>query len=351
MVFYAIAPLVAAIIPAAASLISGLVSSLSGANATRKANEQQFQQNMVMAGQERGWALEDFKMQNDYNSPSAQMARLKSAGLNPMLAYGSMGNMPAATVRSTDIKPAEVKPVNPTAGIAAAANNAIGTFMDARSQQMQQDANDRAQAMLFANLSNKNADTLYKIAQTGKLGVDTGISQVKLLNQQNLIDSQLSVAAANVQKTGVQTSSIYDANERQNAMYATNLEEAVTRIALNRRKAALAGQQSQTEGAKRGLMSSQVDLNAARGEDIASSVNLRSMSVQQIQERINQMKKDGTIKDFEIKLNQMGATKGDNAFMRAVQQLVNEIGNSYKSGRDQDIQRDRTRKHGATGRY
>lgn len=294
---YAILPLLAALIPAAVSAIGGIVSSLSGASATRKANEQQFQQNLYMAGQERGWALEDVKAQNEYNSPANQMARLKAAGLNPMLAYSTGVNMPAATVRSTDVKPAEVKPVNPAGGVSQSVASGIGTYMDIRSQQMAQDANDRAQAMLFANLSNKNADTLYKIAQTGKLGVDTGISEVKLLNQQKLIDSQLSVAAANAQKSGVQTASIYDANSRANAMFSVNFEEALTRIALNRDRSKLIENQNLTETQRRTLMSASTD---------------------QIRAAIANMAKEGTIKDYEINLNKHGSTKGDNIFMRTL---------------------------------
>ena len=47
--------------------------------------------------------LEAWHMQNDYNSPSSQMKRLKDAGLNPNLAYGSLsagqaGSMPSYNV-------------------------------------------------------------------------------------------------------------------------------------------------------------------------------------------------------------------------------------------------------------
>lgn len=38
-------------------------------------------------------ALEKWNRENEYNSPSAQMARLRDAGLNPHLAYGSIGNV------------------------------------------------------------------------------------------------------------------------------------------------------------------------------------------------------------------------------------------------------------------
>lgn len=46
-------------------------------------------------------ALSDFDLQNAYNSPEQQMQRLKEAGLNPHLVYGSGATTEGATVRSS----------------------------------------------------------------------------------------------------------------------------------------------------------------------------------------------------------------------------------------------------------
>lgn len=46
-------------------------------------------------------ALSDYNMQNEYNSPASQMERLKQAGLNPNLVYGTgAGSMTAAPIKS-----------------------------------------------------------------------------------------------------------------------------------------------------------------------------------------------------------------------------------------------------------
>lgn len=50
--------------------------------------------------QNRKWALQDWNMQNAYNSPQQQMQRYKEAGLNPNLIYSQMSNGPA--VRSSE---------------------------------------------------------------------------------------------------------------------------------------------------------------------------------------------------------------------------------------------------------
>lgn len=66
----------------------------SAANAavSRKNTKDQIKYNREEAERERASNLEMWNMQNAYNSPKEQMARLQAAGLNPNLAYGS-GNV------------------------------------------------------------------------------------------------------------------------------------------------------------------------------------------------------------------------------------------------------------------
>lgn len=47
------------------------------------------------------YAIQNFNMQNAYNSPSAQMARLKAAGLNPNMVYGQGAVANSSTAPST----------------------------------------------------------------------------------------------------------------------------------------------------------------------------------------------------------------------------------------------------------
>lgn len=82
-----------------AAIIGGLgsiVGSAIGAGAQRRANIQnmqlaKYQNNWQTAENDKAYArsVEMWNMQNQYNSPTAQMSRLRQAGLNPNLVYGS----------------------------------------------------------------------------------------------------------------------------------------------------------------------------------------------------------------------------------------------------------------------
>lgn len=70
--------------------------------ATGKINRATAKWNEKMYGIQRADALADWNMQNQYNSPQAQMARFRDAGLNPNLIYGQSNE--SGVVRSTDTK-------------------------------------------------------------------------------------------------------------------------------------------------------------------------------------------------------------------------------------------------------
>lgn len=76
--------------------LGSLAGSAIGAGAQRRANIQnmqlaKYQNNWQTAENEKAYArsVEMWNMQNQYNSPTAQMSRLRQAGLNPNLVYGS----------------------------------------------------------------------------------------------------------------------------------------------------------------------------------------------------------------------------------------------------------------------
>lgn len=87
----------------AAEKVGNMIST--GANVLGSIITQKKQQQWAqkMYDQQRMHALQDWEMQNAYNSPAAQMQRLKDAGLNPHLVYGNGANATSGQMpRSSD---------------------------------------------------------------------------------------------------------------------------------------------------------------------------------------------------------------------------------------------------------
>jgi len=142
---------------------------------------------------QRQWALDDWNRMNEYNSPKAQLQRLKDAGL-PAAAFFSGG------VSSQSDMPRSTQ-VDPTLGAAQGIQN----FMQNRIQQVQMRA-------LEADARSKEADAALKEADaqwflTGHLDKETNI----LTNQRgNMLqaeqikraaDASAAQATANIQQT------------------------------------------------------------------------------------------------------------------------------------------------------
>ena len=75
------AAFLAPLIAGGASLIGSAINKSSQSSANR--------QNLELAKYQNSWNLQQWQRENVYNDPSAQMLRLKNAGLNPNLVYGS----------------------------------------------------------------------------------------------------------------------------------------------------------------------------------------------------------------------------------------------------------------------
>lgn len=89
------------IIGAAGSLLGSGFNAISQSNTNRqnwKLAQYQAEQNRILQGNANSFNERMISQQNEYNSPSAQMARMKEAGLNPNLMYGqgTVGNQTSA---------------------------------------------------------------------------------------------------------------------------------------------------------------------------------------------------------------------------------------------------------------
>lgn len=101
---------------------------------------------------QKAFTKEVFDYTNAYNTPKAQMDRLRAAGLNPALMYGQ-GNVGNATAQTANVQKADVSGPNLAQSAAAGAQISL---MNAQDEKLRAEAdNIREQTVLTGNQSSK----------------------------------------------------------------------------------------------------------------------------------------------------------------------------------------------------
>jgi hypothetical protein len=170
-----------ALIGAGGSIVSNLLSN----SGNRRAQKYAAQKN-----------VEFWRMQNAYNHPSAQMARLKEAGLNPNLIYGTSPS--SAVGNSGDISPykaPEYKFDNPLRDIHNVADlkrtNAQTNNLQTQNEVLAQDALLRSAQFAGQGIQNAKSKLDYKLnSELYKTSLEYQKESLRNL-QQSTIGSQL----------------------------------------------------------------------------------------------------------------------------------------------------------------
>lgn len=163
------------------AVING-AASLAGVAATGASNGKLNKKN-------RQWQEDRMREQNEYNSPTQQMHRLRQAGINPHLAYsqGSISNSSAGVgtppQTATDYS-----------GIGDAAQNYIATRM----QQKQMQSIDKSMEVQDAEKSLKEAQEIATLSGAAK-------TDQELLEMQQLLQLKIDQSKANIDQTTVNT--------------------------------------------------------------------------------------------------------------------------------------------------
>lgn len=180
-------------------------------------NEKAYQRNLQM------WNL-----QNEYNSPTQQMARLRSAGLNPNLVYGSgvTGNSAGSTpqYQPADIKRAELSPYR---GWNQGLTDAVSNFLAFRSNRAQVE-NMEAQNSLIRQ------QTATEATRQANIAASTARSEFDLSQANRLKDVSVSMAEAQMVKAQHDASTAW--SQSQQSWIKTNIERALqeTRIKIGK---------------------------------------------------------------------------------------------------------------------
>lgn len=160
-------PIAGALISGGGQIGGGIIGAVSSAIQNKKARE--FAERQY--AQQRRDALMDWNMQNEYNSPAAQMQRLKLAGLNPNLVYGHGADATSGPVRSSS--PQSWSPQS--LGLESIGEAPSSAFQTYQNTQLQQQTLNNMQATELSTI----VDTQKKAAEINKILVDTDVSKTR----------------------------------------------------------------------------------------------------------------------------------------------------------------------------
>lgn len=243
-------------------------------------------------------ALSDWNMQNEYNSPASQMERLKAAGLNPNLVYGSGVNQVSAQVKSaTAATPQGTAPK-------FSGSNVVGAYLDAQMRQAQTDNLKVQNTVLMEEAKLKAAQTVATLAGTSLKEFDFDFKTQnrnvmladahyrlrKLFNEANLMGEKVTTEQQTRQPN-------IDSTKAGTALKGQQVQESRQRI---------------SESMQRVLL---MIVQEARTQ----------AEVEQITQRIENMKRTGELQDLEIKLKRVGATWNDKYWIRKLEMLIQNL--------------------------
>jgi len=280
-------PLPVGTIAAGADILSTGINAILTSEQNRKNRKFAEQQ----AQQQRAWALEDYHMQNKYNSPAEQMERLKAAGLNPNLVYGNGATATGGNVRST--APAQWEGKAPQID-----GGAVGKYLQAQMMKLQSDNLKAQNNVLLEQAKNIAADTTSKLFGADLKEFDFNL-KTQLRNNtiskawqitKNL-DTQGGLTAAQIANTHERTKTEVATREPKIQAILQNVSESMQRI-IN------------------------MKVQAAKS----------SAEISYIYTQLENAAKDGKLKDIDIQMKKYGVNWSDPMWQRKAAQALSLIG-------------------------
>lgn len=269
-------PIPAAVAPALIAA-GGSAANTAGGIFTNRANRK-FAEKMYEKQKADNIAL--WNMQNEYNSPQAQMQRYEAAGLNKHLIYGQSNT--AGSIATPDIQQGQSR--NPNFGDAlASAASGLLQYYDIKIKQAQYD-NLRDQGQVIRE------DAMLKRAQTEATSVGSARGKFQLDFDSELRDVSAEARRESLRQLKVNTDVTQNRDVREAAITSSNIQEAIERI----KSMAQTRAQSRAE-------------------------------IQRIEESIRQMEKDGTIKELDIDLRRQHINPNDPMWARYLGGLLSKL--------------------------
>ncbi len=244
-------------------------------------NKKQMQFAKNMYEMQKNDALSFWNLQNQYNAPKSQMERLDAAGLNPNLVYGKGADVTAGPINVPS--QASWKPESKELSFSKV--GPLSDYQDTRLREAQINNLEASQAV-------KEQDALLRAAQVIDTTTSAESKKFDLGMKHELKETSLEVAREGLRKLTTGIDIAMSRNEREAALAGQSIAESVERVVK--------------------IKAETGNIKLSRGE---------------IEQRIELLKKDNSLKKFEVQLAEKGIYKGDPLWFRMVNQIADNIDN------------------------
>lgn len=214
-------------IGAAGSIIGGLINS--GAQSDNNQKQLDFAQKMY--AQQKADSLDMWNKQNAYNSPQAQMDRLKSAGLNPNLVYGNGSAVNTASPISVPNQPhAALTAPRPGDAITGGASAGLSNYYDTQLKQAQIDNMKAQNTNIAEDTAYKTALTFSTLMQGQNTNFDLGLKGELHQNSLDAASEQLRKLKLGNENIQFSTNKLFADTNNANLITTQNVNESKARV-------------------------------------------------------------------------------------------------------------------------
>lgn len=238
------------------------------------ANRAQRRYNTQMYERQRADSLADWHMQNEYNSPAAQMKRFEDAKLNKNLIYGNQSTV-SGPVRSSQVESYKPTPVS---------NNMTGLVMAFVDMAQKRAEIDKLKEMTELI---KTQRELLPIKMEN-IKADTALKGFNKYAGESMLGPNLEVTRQKLEKLRADTTFTQDQNVRNQLMTGANLEKIASEILRN------------------------------KFQNRLSDAQIKNLGL------------DSTMKQLDIKLAEKGIYRSDPVYARIASNVIDSITNHLK---------------------
>lgn len=238
-----------------------------------------------------------WNMQNEYNSPAAQMQRFKDAGLNPALIYGQQNT--AGPLTSPDVQKPEFNAPQPGSAAMSGALTALDAMTNLEMKQAQTD-NLKLQADVIRQ------EAILKGAQITDVTASGRRKLFDLDFESELRGTSVDARKEQLRQLKVNTDINIRRDLRDAISQSSNIREATERIAN---------------------MAEQRNLTRLQQANTMEEKKRIIADTRRIKQQISLMAKEGVIKQLDAELANEGIRPGDPIWYRAISQGFNSVWN------------------------